>query len=652
MFGKNVSIAVKMGGGFALCVVLLALISLASYLGFHIVEDHTNLLLAQNNNKSFMLAKEIDHLNWMAKINELFLKEEVTRLQVETDDHKCGFGKWLYSEDTQELISRGGSEATLLKAIQEPHHRLHESAIAIGETYSAFDTEVANLLPERWIDHLKWVKDLSNSLLSGRQFSGGLDPHKCAFGKWYYAYQASDPELGNLLKAWEEPHVRLHGSAQKVVETMAKGDRAEAQKIYNNETLIALDEIADRYAKSKAWIDAKVVRQQAAKHIFDTKTYAAYGEIKKMLHDYRALTDTVITEEKGDLKHVVALTNVSTASLSIFGIISSLVVAFFLTRGITLSLNRAIDGLSQSTEEVGKASDQIAETSQFLADGALGQAAAIEETSSSMEEMSSMTKQTADNAAQADRHMKDAGNVVDEASLAMVDLTQSMADISKASKDTQKIVKAIDEIAFQTNLLALNAAVEAARAGEAGAGFAVVADEVRNLAMRAAAAAKSTEALIAETVKKTATGSAIVGRTSEAFVHVTDIIAKISTLVSEISEASVEQSTGISHINKAISEMDKVVQQIAASAEESASAAASLRAESRRSQEHVVDMAKVIYGDEVKKVEHGTASLKHTRAVSRQALPGKSVSGQSKVAHKSQPKALPAAQDDEGFEDF
>ncbi len=240
MIGKNVRIAVKIGGGFGLLIVLLIVISISSYIGLHVIEGHTHLLLEQNKNKSFMLAKEIDHLNWIAKINELFLKEDVTTLQVQTDDHKCGFGKWLYSPATQEMISQGGEEAVVLKAIQDPHRRLHESAIAIGKTYSAFDTEVAKLLPERWIDHLKWVKNLSNSLLSGQPFSGGLDPHKCAFGKWYYGYQASDPELASLLKAWEEPHVRLHGSAQQVVAAMAKGDRAAAQRIYNNQIEITI----------------------------------------------------------------------------------------------------------------------------------------------------------------------------------------------------------------------------------------------------------------------------------------------------------------------------------------------------------------------------------------------------------------------------
>src|SRR5437762_10849848 len=90
-------------------------------------------------------------------------------------------------------------------------------------------------------------------------------------------------------------------------------------------------------------------------------------------------------------------------------------------------------------------------------------------------------------------------------------LSDSIEKIKASADSTAKILKVIDEIAFQTNLLALNAAVEAARAGEAGKGFAVVAEEVRNLAMRSAEAAKSTGALIEQSVQNARNGVTIVG---------------------------------------------------------------------------------------------------------------------------------------------
>ena len=279
-----------------------------------------------------------------------------------------------------------------------------------------------------------------------------------------------------------------------------------------------------------------------------------------------------------------SLSNASTTM--IIGLIIALVIgviaAFFIIRSITGPVNRIIAGLNEGSAQVASASGQVSSSSQSMAEGASQQAASIEETSSSMEEMSSMTKKNAENAGQADNLMKEANTVVAKANQSMGQLTQSMADISKASEETSKIIKTIDEIAFQTNLLALNAAVEAARAGEAGAGFAVVADEVRNLAMRASDAAKNTAALIEGTVKKVKDGSELVATTNSAFSQVAESSAKVGDIVSEIAEASKEQSSGIEQVNIAITEMDKVVQQNAANAEESASASEEMSAQAEQ----------------------------------------------------------------------
>ena len=261
------------------------------------------------------------------------------------------------------------------------------------------------------------------------------------------------------------------------------------------------------------------------------------------------------------------------------GVMLIVAVGYYMFRAITLPLNRVAQDLGEGAGQVALVAGQIAEGSQYLAEGSAEQAAAIEETSASLEEMASMTRRNADNAGEADTLMREAGLVVGQANASMVELTESMAQISKASEDTSKIVKTIDEIAFQTNLLALNAAVEAARAGEAGAGFAVVADEVRNLAMRAAQAAKDTAGLIDDTVKRVKAGSALVAKTNDEFAQVATSTEKVGSLVSEITLASKEQAQGISQTSKAMGEMDAVVQRVAGSSQESASAAEGLEAQ-------------------------------------------------------------------------
>lgn len=243
-----------------------------------------------------------------------------------------------------------------------------------------------------------------------------------------------------------------------------------------------------------------------------------------------------------------------------------------LTRRIPIKTNDEIGELARLfnffIENLNKVISRVQKTAVMVGSGASQQASTVEETSASIEEIASMTKRNADNAGQADNIMKDANKVVEQANDSMTELTTCMREISKASEETSMIIKTIDEIAFQTNLLALNAAVEAARAGEVGAGFAVVAEEVRNLALRSAEAARNTQGMIENTVKKIAQGAELVGGTNEAFADVAERSKKATELVAEIAISSQEQAQGIEQVTKALAEMDETTQQNAAQAEE------------------------------------------------------------------------------------
>jgi len=157
--------------------------------------------------------------------------------------------------------------------------------------------------------------------------------------------------------------------------------------------------------------------------------------------------------------------------------------------------------------------------------------------------------------------------------------------------------------------------VEAARAGQAGAGFAVVADEVRNLAQRAAEAAKTTDDLIGETAQHIQIGANQIQETLTKFYDMGDSAKKVNQLVGEIASASLEQAREIEVINKASKEMDRIVQQNAASAEESASASQQLTAQSHQMKGIVDDLMNMVSGD-----GHGQRQEKNGRRFLRNGL--------------------------------
>jgi len=274
----------------------------------------------------------------------------------------------------------------------------------------------------------------------------------------------------------------------------------------------------------------------------------------------------------------------------------AIVLVLLFARSVSKPIMKAVDSLGYGSEQVAAAATQVSSSSQSLAEGSSEQAAALEETSASMEEMLSQTKANAENAVQADQLMAAAKDVLVKAAGSMEQMGLSMGKIAESGDEIGKIVKSIDEISFQTNLLALNAAVEAARAGDAGMGFAVVADEVRNLAQRAADAAKNTQELVEDTVKRIHEGSELVTRTQEEFNQVATSAGKVAELVSEIAAASSEQSQGIDQVNEAVRQMDQVVQEAAAGSEESASAAEELNAMALSMQDTVDDLMGLVNG--------------------------------------------------------
>ncbi|MBN3765651.1 methyl-accepting chemotaxis protein [Burkholderia sp. Ac-20365] len=246
-------------------------------------------------------------------------------------------------------------------------------------------------------------------------------------------------------------------------------------------------------------------------------------------------------------------------------------------------LEQMQDGLEQMVQQVTRSSASIAAATQQIAAGnndlsqrTEEQAASLQETAASMEELTSTVRQNADNARTAQTLTESAQNVTARGSQVVDDVVNTMAEIDRSSQRIAEITGVIEGIAFQTNILALNAAVEAARAGDHGRGFAVVASEVRSLAQRAGTAAKEIKTLIDDSVKRVESGSQLVNVAGETMQEISDSIARVTTIMREIANASDEQRDGIEQVGLAVSQMDQVSQQNAALVEEAAAAAASL----------------------------------------------------------------------------
>jgi methyl-accepting chemotaxis protein len=206
------------------------------------------------------------------------------------------------------------------------------------------------------------------------------------------------------------------------------------------------------------------------------------------------------------------------------------------------SLQQVVEGIRTGADSIATGSGQIAAGNADLSQRTEEQASNLQQTAASMEQLNSTVKNNADTARQAAQLATAASSVAGQGGTVVGQVVRTMDEISTASRRIGDIIGVIDGIAFQTNILALNAAVEAARAGEQGRGFAVVAGEVRSLASRSAEAAREIKSLIGASVEKVDAGTSLVADAGRTMEDIVNQVRRVSDLIAEISAATVEQS--------------------------------------------------------------------------------------------------------------
>jgi methyl-accepting chemotaxis protein len=119
---------------------------------------------------------------------------------------------------------------------------------------------------------------------------------------------------------------------------------------------------------------------------------------------------------------------------------------------------------------------------------------------------------------------------------------------------------------------------------------------VRHLAQRSAVAARETATIIEDSINKSKNGANVSAGVAKHFHEISEKTRRLDELIAQITTASQEQNQGIGQLNTSVHAMDKVTQNNAANAEESASVAMELNAQADSLRNIIGELASLLSG--------------------------------------------------------
>ncbi|HDQ13994.1 MAG TPA: HAMP domain-containing protein [Sediminispirochaeta sp.] len=379
MAWKNMKLSAKFFVGFGVVIVLLIAVGAWAIVGINGIVENAGEVIKGNELRGNIVQREVDHLNWTIDLNKLLNSDEVHELLVETDPRQCAFGQWYYSDERRRAEQLVPALRPVLAAIEEPHTRLHQSAVKMGDYYEEVDRNLGTFLREIKARHLIWADRISEVFLEPDLYElrdVEFDHKECALGQYLYSEEVaqkrrSDGEFDRAISGIYDPHQRLHESAAYIDENLEPGRKEELRQYFLETTKPLSYEVLGRIDELLAWHDGKMERLNLAMQVYDRETSTALEDVQGLLQEIVMTTAEHIMTDEAMLSAVentrrVVIIFVIVASL--LGVLLAVVIARGIVRpilkGVSFSQEIAIGDLEAELDvyqrdEIGQLADAM-----------------------------------------------------------------------------------------------------------------------------------------------------------------------------------------------------------------------------------------------------------------------------------------------------
>ncbi len=128
---KNLSVKIKLYGALAVILVVTLATPIVINGAFNALEETEQRFEAGDSLGNEMTEREIQHLTWAQALSIFLLHEQEKHFTQQTDPRRCGFGEWYYSPARAKVVEMFPAAAGALRALEDPHNRLHATAVEI-----------------------------------------------------------------------------------------------------------------------------------------------------------------------------------------------------------------------------------------------------------------------------------------------------------------------------------------------------------------------------------------------------------------------------------------------------------------------------------------------------------------------------------------